>query len=80
MAGHAAGRPRGQLLHRWPPYWCAILSIDHVGEKLAGLDFMVQEGQSTLRALQREREVFERLEQSIKSLRGRAVAPVEKSA
>jgi chromosome segregation ATPase len=43
--------------------------IDHVGEKLARLDFMVQEAQNTLRALQREREVAERIEQGIKSLR-----------
>ena len=45
--------------------------IDHVGEKLARLDFMVQEAQNTLRALQREREVAERIEQSIKTLRAR---------
>lgn len=43
--------------------------IDHVGEKLARLDFMVQEAQNTLRALQREREVAERIEQGIKALR-----------
>lgn len=43
--------------------------IDHVGEKLARLDFKVQEAQNTLRALQREREVAERIEQGIKSLR-----------
>ena len=43
--------------------------IDHVGEKIARLDFMVQEAQNTLRALQREREVAERIEQGIKSLR-----------
>ena len=43
--------------------------IAHVGEKLARLDFMVQEAQNTLRALQREREVAERIEQGIKSLR-----------
>jgi hypothetical protein len=43
--------------------------IDHVGEKLARLDFMVQEAQNTLRALQREREVAERIEQGIRSLR-----------
>lgn len=43
--------------------------IDHVGEKLARLDFMVQEAHNTLRALQREREVAERIEQGIKSLR-----------
>ena len=46
--------------------------IDHVGEKLARLDFMVQEAQNTLRALQREREVAERIEQGIKSLRARS--------
>jgi len=43
--------------------------IDHVGEKIARLDFMVQEAQNTLRALQREREVAERIEQGIRSLR-----------
>jgi hypothetical protein len=46
--------------------------IDHVGEKLARLDFTVQEAQNTLRALQREREVAERVEQGIKALRTRA--------
>ena len=45
--------------------------IDHVGEKLARLDFTVQEAQSTLRAPQREREVAERIEQGIKALRTR---------
>mgnify|MGYP000753544964 FL=1 len=35
------------------------------------LDFTVQEAQNTLRALQREREVAERIEQGIKALRGR---------
>lgn len=45
--------------------------IDHVGEKLARLDFTVQEAQNTLRALQREREVAERIEQGIKALRSR---------
>ncbi len=48
--------------------------IDHVGEKLARLDFTVQEAQNTLRALQREREVAERIEQGIKALRARAEA------
>jgi hypothetical protein len=46
--------------------------IDHVGEKLARLDFTVQEAQNTLRALQREREVAERIEQGIKALRTRS--------
>ena len=45
--------------------------IDHVGEKVARLDFTVQEAQNTLRALQREREVAERVEQGIKALRAR---------
>ena len=48
--------------------------IDHVGEKLARLDFTVQEAQNTLRALQREREVAERIEQGIKALRTRSTA------
>ncbi len=46
--------------------------IDHVGEKLARLDFTVQEAQNTLRSLQREREVAERIEQGIKALRTRS--------
>ncbi len=46
--------------------------VDHVGEQLARLDFTVQEAQNTLRALQREREVAERIEQGIKALRNRS--------
>jgi hypothetical protein len=48
--------------------------IDHVGDQLARLDFTVQEAQSTLQALQREREVAERIEQGIKALRTRSSA------
>ena len=48
--------------------------IDHVGEKLARLDYTVQEAQNTLRALQREREVAERIEQGLKALRARTSA------
>jgi hypothetical protein len=47
--------------------------IDDVGEKLARLEFTVQEAHNTLRALQREREVAERIEQGIKALRARSV-------
>ncbi|MCC6247630.1 MAG: hypothetical protein IT499_07710 [Rubrivivax sp.] len=50
------------------------LTIEHVGDRLARLDFSVQEAQNTLRALQREREVAERIEQGIKALRTRAGA------
>jgi hypothetical protein len=46
-----------------------------VGEKLARLDFTLQEAHNTMRALQREREVAERIEQSIKALRTRSGAP-----
>jgi hypothetical protein len=48
--------------------------IDDVGEKLARLDFTVQEARNTLRALQRERELAERVEQGIKALRARPVS------
>ncbi len=48
--------------------------IEHVGDKVARLDFTVQEAQNTLRALQREREVAERIEQGIKALRARSGA------
>jgi len=45
--------------------------VDDVGEKLARLDFTVQEAHNTLRALQRERELAERIEQGLKALRAR---------
>jgi hypothetical protein len=48
--------------------------IEHVGDKLARLDFSVQEAQNTLRALQREREVAERIERGLKALRSRVGA------
>jgi hypothetical protein len=51
--------------------------VDHVGEKLARLDYTVQEAHNTLRALQREREVAERIEQGIKALRARSSASPE---
>ena len=51
--------------------------VDDVGEKLARLDFTLQEAHNTLRALQRERELAERVEHGIKALRaspGKAIA------
>jgi chromosome segregation ATPase len=45
--------------------------VDHVAVKLARLDFMMQEAQNTLRALQQERELAERIEQNIAQLRAR---------
>ena len=50
--------------------------IDHVADKLSRMEFVMQEAQNTLRTLQHERELAERIEQSIKQLRARtAVAP-----
>jgi hypothetical protein len=49
-------------------------AVDHVSEQLARLDFTLQEAQNTLRALQREREVAERIEQGMKALRNRSGA------
>ena len=43
--------------------------IDHVAERLAKIDFTMQEAQNTLQTLQHERELAERMEQSIKQLR-----------
>ena len=43
--------------------------IDHLTEKLARIDFVMQEVQTTLQTLKHERELAERLEQSIKQLR-----------
>ena len=47
--------------------------VDHLSEKLARLDFMTQEAQNTLKSLQRERELAERIEHGIKQLRSRSV-------
>jgi uncharacterized coiled-coil protein SlyX len=46
--------------------------IDHLNEKLANVDFVMQEAQNTLRMLNQERELAQRIEQSIKQLRTRA--------
>ena len=45
--------------------------IDHVIESLAGLNEMVQGARATLRALQTERELAERIERGIKQLRAK---------
>jgi chromosome segregation ATPase len=45
--------------------------IDHLSEKLANVDFVMQEAQNTLRMLNQERELAQRIEQSIKQLRTR---------
>lgn len=48
--------------------------IDHLSEKLVRLEFVMQEAQNTLRMLNHERELAERIEQSIKALRTRTTA------
>jgi hypothetical protein len=45
--------------------------VDHVAEKVAQLEFMVQEAHNTQRTLQQERELAERIAQGIKQLRSR---------
>jgi hypothetical protein len=44
--------------------------IDHVAERLARLEFVMREAQSTLQTLQHERELAERIEKNIQQLRG----------
>ena len=46
--------------------------VDHIVDRLAKLEFVMVEAQNTLRMLNQERELAERIEQSIKQLRGRA--------
>ena len=46
--------------------------VDLAGDRLARLDFTMQEAHSLLHALQRERDVAERIEQSLKASRARA--------
>ena len=43
--------------------------IDNLTEKMAGVDFTMQESQNTLQMLKHERELAERMEKSIKQLR-----------
>jgi len=52
--------------------------LDYVLEQVARLDSMSREAQVTLRALQTERELAERIEKSIQSLRARTTTPDEK--
>jgi hypothetical protein len=45
--------------------------VDHVAEKSAQLEFMLQEARNATRNLQHERELAERIEMSIKQLRSK---------
>jgi len=45
--------------------------VDQVAEKVAQLEFALQEARSTLRALQHERELAERIGEGIKQLRSK---------
>ena len=51
--------------------------VDHLSEKLARIDFITQEAQNTLKSLQRERELAERIEQGVKQLRSRSLPGLE---
>ena len=48
--------------------------VDHVVESMAGVNETVQKAQATLKALQTERELGERIERSIKQLRSKSAA------
>lgn len=52
--------------------------LDHVLEQVARLDTMSREAQITMRSLQTERELAERIERSIQSLRARTSTPDNK--
>jgi hypothetical protein len=45
--------------------------VEHVAEKATQLDFMLQEARNTLRTLQHERELAERIELGIRKLRSK---------
>jgi hypothetical protein len=51
--------------------------VDHVVEKVAQLEYTLQEARNTLRTLQHERELAERIEHGIKQLRARTAPPEE---
>jgi chromosome segregation ATPase len=46
--------------------------VDQLTDKLAKVQFVMQEAQNTLRMLSQERELAERIEQSIRQLRSRS--------
>ena len=48
--------------------------VDHVAEKVARIECATQEAQNTLKTLQRERELAERIEHGIKQLRSRSLS------
>jgi chromosome segregation ATPase len=52
-------------------------AVDHAGEKLARLEFTLQEANNTVRALQREREAAERIQQANKSVRAGGTPAVD---
>lgn len=54
--------------------------LDHVRPHIATLDGMTQQAQSTLKALQAERELVERIEQGIRTLRTRTAVAERKQA
>ena len=45
--------------------------VDYIVDRLAELEFVILEAQNTLRMLNQERELAERIEKSIKQLRDR---------
>ena len=45
--------------------------VDHVAERVGRMEFAMQEAQTVLQSLQHERQLAERIEQSIKQLRAR---------
>src|SRR5206468_3891686 len=53
--------------------------FDHVVENVAQLEFTLQEARNTLRTLQHERELAERIEQGIKQLRSRTMTADDRS-
>jgi len=53
--------------------------IDHVADKLARLEFVMQEAQNTLHTLQHERELAERIEETSSSWRTRTTVKADDS-
>lgn len=51
--------------------------VDYLTERMANVQFVMHEAQNTLRLLSRERELAERIEQSIRQLRARTGADKE---
>jgi hypothetical protein len=54
--------------------------VDHVFAELARLEFVIQEARGTMKALQSEREVGQRIVENVRQIHARVAGDEKKSA